>query len=179
MLFCANSGTFSDLLDVARFVVLQVALFSIGLTFSCQFEPFFGVTSGTFLFPLKLGGLGLVGSLTTDKRSNTVDLILAVLLLTLPAMLFAAGIEFALVEFVSVLLVGSYLLELTEFDFLSMGFADVFVEAELALDIDVSLLLALDFGSNVFAKLFSSFTIDNGRLRPLFVIFSVGDDLFA
>ena len=147
--------------ELVRFGAAFDVGFSLELRFNCKHELF-------------LAELLLAASLATDKRSKTVDLILAVLLLTLPAM-FAANIELELAELgkglLLLLLVGSYLFELTEFDFLSnAGFADAF---GVELNIDVSLLLFLDFGSRLLAELFSSFTIDSGLARLLLAVFTL------
>ena len=145
--------------ELVRFGAAFDVGFSLELRFNCKHELF-------------LAELLLAASLATDKRSKTVDLILAVLLLTLPAM-FAANIELELAELGKglLLLVGSYLFELTEFDFLSnAGFADAF---GVELNIDVSLLLFLDFGSRLLAELFSSFTIDSGLARLLLAVFTL------
>ena len=177
MLFWANSGTLSCLAGVAELVRFGAAFdsgFSLELRFNCKHE--------LFLAELLLA----IASLATDKRSKTVDLILAVLLLTLPAM-FAANIELELVELGNVLLTGSYLFELTEFDFLSNGLADA-----LGVELNIDVSLFLDFCSNILAELISSFTIDSGLARLLAVFtlvlpslpitklsFSTGDDLLA
>lgn len=148
--------------ELVRFGAAFDVGFSLELRFNCKHELF-------------LAELLLAASLATDKRSKTVDLILAVLLLTLPAM-FAANIELELAELgkgllLLLLMVGSYLFELTEFDFLSnAGFADAF---GVELNIDVSLLLFLDFGSRLLAELFSSFTIDSGLARLLLAVFTL------
>ena len=178
MLFCANSGTLSCLAGVAELVRFGAAFdvgFSLELRFNCKHELF-------------LAELLLAASLATVNRSKTVDLILAVLLLTLPAM-FVANIELELVELGNGLLVGSYLFELTEFDFLSNGLADA-----LGVEFNIDVSVFLDFCSRLLAELFSSFTIDSGLARLLllavftFVLesllitklsFSTGEDLLA
>ena len=162
--------------ELVRFGAAFDSGFSLELRFNCKHE--------LFLAELLLA----IASLATDKRSKTVDLILAVLLLTLPAM-FAANIELELVELGNVLLAGSYLFELTEFDFLSNGLADA-----LGVELNIDVSLFLDFCSNILAELFSSFTIDSGLARLLLLAvftlvlsslpktklsFSTGDDLLA